>query len=150
MLDGTVLGLCGGTTGLRPLGSIPRRKSDSMRALIVDDSKMVRMILGKLLRELEFDVLEAGDGQEAIERLYHGETVDLMLVDWNMPVMDGYELLCAVRANVLLSDIKVMMVTTESSIEQVQKALAAGANEYLMKPFTKELLHEKLVLMGVI
>lgn len=121
-----------------------------MRALIVDDSKMVRMILSKLLRELQFDVLEAGDGQEAIERLYHGETVDLMLVDWNMPVMDGYELLCAVRANVLLSDIRVMMVTTESSIEQVQKALSAGANEYLMKPFTKELLHEKLVLMGVI
>lgn len=121
-----------------------------MRALIVDDSKMVRMILGKLLKELAFEVLEAGDGQEAIERLYHGENVDLMLVDWNMPVMDGYELLCAVRANVLLSDIKVMMVTTESSIEQVQKALAAGANEYLMKPFTKELLHEKLQIMGVI
>lgn len=121
-----------------------------MRALIVDDSKMVRMILAKLLRELEFDVLEAGDGQEAIERLYHGESVELMLVDWNMPIMDGYELLCAVRANVLLSDIKVMMVTTESSIEQVQKALNAGANEYLMKPFTKELLHEKLQIMGVI
>jgi len=55
-----------------------------------------------------------------------------------------------VRANVLLSHIKVMMVTTESSIEQVQKALSAGANEYLMKPFTKELLHEKLLIMGVI
>ncbi|RFC43844.1 MAG: response regulator CheY [Verrucomicrobia bacterium] len=108
------------------------------------------MILSKLLRELEFDVLEAGDGQEAIERLYHGENVDLMLVDWNMPVMDGYELLCAIRANILLSHIKVMMVTTESSIEQVQKALSAGANEYLMKPFTKELLHEKLLIMGVI
>ena len=76
-----------------------------MRALIVDDSKMVRMILSKLLRELEFDILEAGDGQEAIERLYHGENVDLMLVDWNMPIMNGYELLCAVRANVLLFEI---------------------------------------------
>jgi len=108
------------------------------------------MILSKLLRELEFDILEAGDGQEAIERLYHGENVDLMLVDWNMPIMNGYELLCAVRANVLLSHIKVMMVTTESSIEQVQKALSAGANEYLMKPFTKELLHEKLLIMGVL
>ena len=108
------------------------------------------MILSKLLRELEFDILEASDGQEAIERLYHGENVDLMLVDWNMPIMNGYELLCAVRANVLLSHIKVMMVTTESSIEQVQKALSAGANEYLMKPFTKELLHEKLLIMGVL
>jgi len=108
------------------------------------------MILSKLLRELDFDILEASDGQEAIERLYHGENVDLMLVDWNMPIMNGYELLCAVRANVLLSHIKVMMVTTESSIEQVQKALSAGANEYLMKPFTKELLHEKLLIMGII
>jgi len=121
-----------------------------MRALIVDDSKMVRMILSKLLRELQFEVLEAGDGQEAIERLYHGEQVDLMLVDWNMPIMDGFELLCAVRANVLLSDIKIMMVTTESSMEQVQKALSAGANEYLMKPFTKDQLHEKLIIMGML
>jgi two-component system chemotaxis response regulator CheY len=121
-----------------------------MRALIVDDSKMVRMILSKLLRELQFEVLEAGDGQEAIERLYHGEQVDLMLVDWNMPIMNGFELLCAVRANVLLSDIKIMMVTTESSMEQVQKALSAGANEYLMKPFTKDQLHEKLIIMGML
>lgn len=121
-----------------------------MRALIVDDSKMVRMILSKLLRELQFEVLEAGDGQEAIERLYHGEQVDLMLVDWNMPIMDGFELLCAVRANVLLSDIKIMMVTTESSMEQVQKALSAGANEYLMKPFTKDQLHEKFAIMGLL
>jgi two-component system chemotaxis response regulator CheY len=66
-----------------------------------------------------------------------------------MPVMNGYDLLCAVRANVLLSQIQIMMVTTESSLEQVQKALAAGANEYLMKPFTKEHLHEKLMIMGL-
>ena len=121
-----------------------------MRALIVDDSKTVRMILGRSLREMGFEVLEAGDGKEAIDRLYHGESVDVMLVDWNMPVMNGYDLLCAVRANVLLSHIQIMMVTTESSLEQVQKALAAGANEYLMKPFTKEHLHEKLMIMGVV
>jgi two-component system chemotaxis response regulator CheY len=120
-----------------------------MRALIVDDSKMVRMVLSKMLMEMGFDILEAGDGQEAIDRLYHGEQVDLMLVDWNMPVMNGYELVCAVRANVLLNSIRIMMVTTETSIENVQKALAAGANEYLMKPFTKELLHEKLALLGI-
>ena len=121
-----------------------------MRALIVDDSKTVRMILGRSLREFGLEVLEAEDGRQAIERLYHGEAVDVMLVDWNMPVMNGYELLCAVRSNVLLSHIQVMMVTTESSMEQVQKALSAGANEYLMKPFTKELLHEKLMILGVV
>jgi two-component system chemotaxis response regulator CheY len=73
-----------------------------------------------------------------------------MLVDWNMPVMNGYELVCAVRANVLLSHIRIMMVTTETSMTQVEKALAAGANEYLMKPFTKEQLLEKLTILGLI
>ncbi|MEY5011368.1 MAG: hypothetical protein RLZZ253_2507 [Verrucomicrobiota bacterium] len=121
-----------------------------MRALIVDDSKTVRMVLAKSLRESGFEVLEAEDGQVAIDRLYQGEPVDLMLVDWNMPVMNGYELVCAVRANVLLSHIRIMMVTTETSMTQVEKALAAGANEYLMKPFTKEQLLEKLTILGLI
>jgi two-component system chemotaxis response regulator CheY len=120
-----------------------------MRALIVDDSRTVRMILGKALRELGYDVQEAEHGKEAIERLYHGETVDLLLVDWNMPVMNGYELVCQVRRNVLLDHIKIMMVTTESSMEKVQQALEAGANEYLMKPFTKDVLLEKLTLLGM-
>jgi two-component system chemotaxis response regulator CheY len=120
-----------------------------MRALIVDDSKSIRMILGKTLREISFEVTEAADGQQALDRLNSGEQVDLMLVDWNMPVMNGYELVCAVRANALLSNIRIMMVTTESSMNNVQDALKAGANEYLMKPFTKELLVEKLALMGL-
>jgi len=120
-----------------------------MRVLIVDDSKSMRMILAKSLREIGFEITEAGDGVQALARLNHGEQVDLMLVDWNMPVMNGYELVCAVRANVLLSDIRIMMVTTETSMENVTKALAAGANEYLMKPFTKELLLEKLAILGL-
>jgi len=120
-----------------------------MRALIVDDSKSMRMILAKSLRELGFEITEAGDGQEALTRLNQGEQVELMLVDWNMPVMNGYELVCAVRANALLGDIRIMMVTTETSMENVTRALAAGANEYLMKPFTKELLLEKLAILGL-
>ena len=120
-----------------------------MRALVVDDSKAMRMIVGKILREMTFEVLEASDGQQALARLNQGEDVDLMLVDWNMPVMNGYELVCAVRANALLSGIRIMMITTETSMSQVEQALAAGANEYLMKPFTKELLMEKLALMGI-
>jgi len=120
-----------------------------MRALIVDDSKSMRMILAKSLREIGFEITEAGDGQEALTRLNQGEQVELMLVDWNMPVMNGYELVCAVRANALLGDIRIMMVTTETSMENVTKALAAGANEYLMKPFTKELLLEKLAILGL-
>ncbi len=120
-----------------------------MRVLIVDDSKSMRMILGKALREIGYEITEAGDGQQALERLNRGEQVELMLVDWNMPVMNGYELICAVRANALLGDIRIMMVTTETSMANVTMALNAGANEYLMKPFTKEVLIEKLALLGL-
>jgi two-component system, chemotaxis family, chemotaxis protein CheY len=119
-----------------------------MRALVVDDSKSMRMILVRSLRPLGFEVVEAGDGREALARLNAGEPVDLMLVDWNMPVMNGYDLVRAVRANALLASTSIMMVTTESSMENVQKALAAGANEYLMKPFTPELLTQKLAMLG--
>ena len=107
------------------------------------------MILGRILKEIGYEVTEAGHGQEALDRLNQGEAVDLMLVDWNMPVMNGHELICAIRANALLGDIRIMMVTTESSMGQVEQALAAGANEYLMKPFTKEMLVEKLALLGI-
>ena len=120
-----------------------------MRVLIVDDSKSMRMILRKAMQEVGFEITEAGDGQEALDRLNQGEEVDLMLVDWNMPVMNGLELVCAVRANALLGNIRIMMVTTESSFENMTKALEAGANEYLMKPFTKEMLVEKLALLGI-
>jgi len=120
-----------------------------MRALNVDDSKTMRMILGKTLKEAGVLVSEAGHGQEALDLLNQGEPVDLLLVDWNMPVMNGYELIRAVRANVLLSSVRIMMVTTETSMNQVETALSAGANEYLMKPFTKEVLLEKLALLGI-
>lgn len=119
-----------------------------MRALVVDDSKSMRIIIGRLLKPLGFEIAEAGDGREALARLNAGENVDLMLVDWNMPVMNGYELVRAVRANALLASVPIMMVTTESSMESMQKALAAGANEYLMKPFTPEMLQQKLNLLG--
>jgi two-component system chemotaxis response regulator CheY len=81
--------------------------------------------------------------------LNEGEPVDLLLVDWNMPVMNGYELVCAVRANALLGNVRILMVTTETCMSQVEAALKAGANEYLMKPFTKEVLVEKLALLGI-
>lgn len=120
-----------------------------MRALVVDDSKMVRVILGKSLKELGFEVFEAGHGGEAMAHLRAHGLVDLMLVDWNMPVMNGYELVCAVREVSLLKSIRIMMITTETSLTNVEMALAAGANEYLMKPFTKDQLLEKLALLGL-
>ena len=109
----------------------------------------MRMILERTLKEIGFEVIGAGDGQLALDQLNQGAQVDLMLVDWNMPVMNGYDLVCAVRANVLLSSIRIMMVTTETSMGSMEQALAAGANEYLMKPFTREVLQEKLALLGL-
>ena len=108
------------------------------------------MILEKTLREVGFDeVTGVGHGQSALDMLNQGEPVDLMLVDWNMPIMNGYELVLAVRANVMLSNVQIMMVTTETSMTNVEMALAAGANEYLMKPFTRDVLQEKLALLGI-
>jgi len=118
-------------------------------ALVIDDSKAIRLILGKTLKDLGFEVIDAGNGVEAIERLKKAGKVDLALVDWNMPEMNGYEFVCEVRKNTAYKDLRLMMVTTETETSQVIKALEAGADEYLMKPFTKEMIQEKLSIMGI-
>ncbi len=122
-----------------------------MRALVVDDSRAVRMMLKRMLTELGFDELsEAGHGGEALERLDEIEAPDVMLVDWNMPEMNGLELIRAVRTNPARRDIPIVMVTTETEVEQVVRALAAGASEYVMKPFTKDVIQDKLDLLGIL
>lgn len=120
-----------------------------MRALVVDDSRSMRAIIGKLLKELGFDVEEAESGVEALEALNRNPTYDLMLLDWNMPHMDGFELLRRLRMEARFEDLPVMMVTTESEFSQVEVALGAGANEYLMKPFDRHALLQKLMLIGI-
>lgn len=119
-----------------------------MKALVVDDSRATRMILRSALKQEGFEVFEAGDGRQALEELRKVGTVELALVDWNMPVMTGYELICEVRADKTYDGMAIMMVTTESESSQVQRALDAGANEYVMKPFTADVLREKLLLLG--
>lgn len=121
-----------------------------MRAMVVDDSRAMRHMLGKMLKALGFEVSEAGNGREGVERLRESGPLDLALVDWNMPEMNGYEFVCAVRADKAYEAMPLVMVTTETEMEQVAKALAAGANEYVMKPFTPAALTEKLALLGVI
>jgi two-component system chemotaxis response regulator CheY len=120
-----------------------------MKALVVDDSKAIRSIITKHLKALGFDVVEAESGIDALVQLKKMGGADIALLDWNMPEMDGYEFLRRVREDAEFSDLRVMMVTTESEMSQVARALEAGANEYLMKPFTKEALLEKLVLLGL-
>ena len=118
-----------------------------MRALIVDDSRFVRGFLRSLLEEKEMECVEAADGQAGLDRLHGGESFDLALIDWNMPVMGGLEMLKRLRAEGF-SAIKVMMVTTEAENDYILRALDAGADEYLMKPFDDEALTEKLAMLG--
>jgi two-component system chemotaxis response regulator CheY len=120
-----------------------------MKALVIDDSRAIRRILVKTLKELDIEVVEAGHGQEALDKLEAGEEVDLIMVDWNMPEMNGYDFIVAVRAQEKFNEVPIMMVTTESEMSQMTRAIEAGATEYLMKPFTKEMIAEKLDLMGI-
>lgn len=120
-----------------------------MRALVIDDSAVIRTVLTRILTGLGFEVVTAGHGKEALERLSEGARFDIALVDWNMPEMNGYEFIKSVRASVDWRDLPLMMVTTETEMEQVVRALAAGANEYLMKPFTAEMVQEKLQILGI-
>lgn len=120
-----------------------------MHALVVDDSKAMRMVLKKILGDVGYEVSEAEDGSEALERLKSIAPVDLMLVDWNMPVMNGLDFVRAVRMDHSYDDVQMMMVTTEDTLDRITEALEAGANEYVMKPFTAETIVEKLELMGL-
>jgi two-component system chemotaxis response regulator CheY len=119
-----------------------------MRALIVDDSRFVRGFLRGLLEGKGIECEEAADGQAAIDRLNDGPRFDLALVDWNMPVMNGLEMLRQMRAEGF-DDVKVLMVTTEAENDFILRALDAGADEYLMKPFDSEALSEKMAMLGL-
>ncbi len=116
-----------------------------MKALIVDDSRAMRLILSRVLRELGFDLSEAGHGREALTHLNAHLDTALALVDWNMPEMNGLELITAVRQDERFNDLRIIMVTTETEMSQMVKAIEAGANEYVMKPFTKEIIEVYVV-----
>jgi two-component system chemotaxis response regulator CheY len=102
-----------------------------------------------MLRGLDFEVVEAANGRQGLERLQEIGKVDLALVDWNMPEMNGLEFIRSVRAEHSYDGVLLMMVTTETEMANVVRALAAGANEYVMKPFTQEVIVEKLQIFGM-
>lgn len=120
-----------------------------MLALIVDDSRTTRRLISDIMRTLDFEVVEAANGQEALDTLTRLGMVDVVLVDWNMPVMNGLEFVKAVREDPKFSDIPLLMVTTETEMDQMALALMAGVNEYLMKPFDEEMVRSKLAWIGV-
>jgi two-component system chemotaxis response regulator CheY len=120
-----------------------------MHALVVDDSRAMRTLIGRMLKQLGFEILEAGHGQEALERLRTGPQPAVAMIDWNMPMMNGLELVKAIRNEPRWQAVTLVMVTTESELGQVEKALLAGASEYVMKPFTADILLGKLSLLGL-
>jgi two-component system chemotaxis response regulator CheY len=119
------------------------------QALVVDDSRTTRRILSHLLAELSFEVREAADGRQALEALRALGAPAVVLVDWNMPEMDGLSFVRALREEPSCRGVFVMMVTTEVALTRVSEALRAGANEYLMKPFTRDMVLQKLALAGI-
>lgn len=119
----------------------------SKTCLVIDDSATVRRVARKLLTGLGFQVDEAEDGQAALEKC-HQRMPDVILLDWNMPVMDGLEFLKALRHTEGGRVPAVIFCTTETDVEHIQKAMAYGANEYLMKPFDRESLISKLEMVA--
>ena len=117
-----------------------------MKALVVDDSKSMRNIVKAGLKQMKAfgEIKEAVNGRDALEKIEKEGPFDLVLLDWYMPEMEGYDCLLEIRKKPEWNDTKVMMVTTENQQENVIKAVMAGANEYLMKPFTPEMLEEKV------
>ncbi|HBE68695.1 MAG TPA: response regulator [Planctomycetaceae bacterium] len=120
-----------------------------MKALIIDDSRATRRIIGEFMKTLGFETLEAGNGLEGLAQLKQHGNPDVVLVDWNMPEMNGLDFVKAVRAAPEYADLPMMMVTTETEMERMALAFMAGVNEYVMKPFCAETIREKLELIGV-
>ncbi|MBX3259481.1 MAG: response regulator [Labilithrix sp.] len=121
-----------------------------MRALVIDDSRAMRAILRKILRGIGVDVTEAEHGRAALDVLRGATTFELALIDWNMPEMDGLQVVKAIRADRRLDAMRIMMVTTETEMGQVVRAVEAGASEYLMKPFNAAAVVEKLAILGLL
>jgi two-component system chemotaxis response regulator CheY len=118
-----------------------------MLALVIDDSSTMRSILKRYLRQMNYEVLEAGNGREALQRCQEEQDIDVALVDWNMPVMNGIDFVRKLRSQREHDHVKLMMVTTENDADRIVEALGAGANEFVMKPFTFEILEEKMALL---
>ena len=121
-----------------------------MYAIVIDDSSAMRMILRRTLSSMGFQVVDAVNGRDALDKLANLDYVpDVALIDWNMPEMDGLTFVQTVRDDPRYRRLSLLMVTTESEQSQIVRALAAGAHEYLIKPFTPDAVAEKLELLGL-
>lgn len=121
-----------------------------MKVLIVDDSRPIRKIMARMLGQMGHETFEAGNGKEALSQMEVHPDISLVMLDWNMPEMDGLETLTALNArDRSFPKPTIVMVTTENEMGKIVEAMTLGANEYIMKPFTKEILEEKLAILGI-
>ncbi len=117
--------------------------------LVVDDSKVIRMVARRILETLDFDIVEATDGQEALDACLE-DMPDAILLDWNMPVMNGIDFLRSLRVVDGGDAPVVVFCTTENDMSHIVEAMKAGANEYIMKPFDKEIIEAKFTQVGLL
>ncbi|MEO0600248.1 MAG: response regulator [Myxococcota bacterium] len=120
------------------------------RAIIVDDSRAMRALLRRGLQSFGFDVVGAGEGREALKLLTTTRIPEIALVDWNMPGMDGLTLIEVLREDPAYDEMKIVMVSSESAPDRIERALRAGADDYIMKPFSSEALAERLQGLGLV
>ena len=118
--------------------------------LLVDDSRAVRLVGRRMMGTFGLEVLEAEDGKQALEVVRANPELDVILLDWNMPIMDGMEFLTALRAEDRQKQPIVVMCTTENDMPRIVQAMQAGANEYIMKPFTEDIIRDKFEETGVL
>ena len=129
---------------------VARESEEAMKTcLVVDDPSVIRKVARRILEGLEFEIAEAEDGEQALE-VCRGSMPDAILLDWNMPKMDGYEFLRSLRRMPDGDRPKVVFCTTENDVAHIARALHAGANEYIMKPFDKEIVEAKFQEVGLI
>jgi len=121
-----------------------------MKALVIDDSRVMRRIVAGTLASAGFEIVEAENGQVALDQMAAHDDIDLCCIDWNMPVKTGFEFVVEVRKHAQWRDVTLMMVTTEGEQDQIVRALAAGAHEYVIKPFTPEVILDKLQFLGLV
>jgi two-component system chemotaxis response regulator CheY len=119
------------------------------KILVVDDSPVTRVVIAKMLQRFGFETMQAENGLDALNVLVKNEDIEIVLLDWNMPTMNGIEFLRSARNDKKQTDLKVIMVTTQNEMEYVITALNEGIDEYIMLPLTSDILRDKLALLGI-
>ena len=119
-----------------------------MKCLIADDSKIIRLLLNKIMSNLDWDVVEAEDGEEALE-IFQLQSPDLILMDWKLPVMEGIDVLYKIRDSKVAKKPKVIFCSSITDVNRIKEALQGGADDYIMKPFDEDIIYSKLAILGL-